>query len=52
MQLLDSDWTANILVGLDFRAQENGLMWVFALLVWAQLGTRLTLRILPPRVVA
>ena len=26
MQLLDSDWPANILAGSHFRAQENGLM--------------------------
>ena len=26
MQLLDSDWPANILAGLHFRAQESGLM--------------------------
>jgi len=26
MQLLDSDWSANILAGLNFRAQENQLM--------------------------
>ena len=26
MQCLDSDWTANILAGLNFQAQENGLM--------------------------
>ena len=26
MQLLDSDWPANILAGLNFRAQENRLM--------------------------
>ena len=26
MQLLDSDWPANILAGLHFQAQENGLM--------------------------
>jgi len=26
MQLLDSDWPGNILAGLNFRAQENGLM--------------------------
>jgi len=25
-QLLNSDWTANILAGLNFRAQENGPM--------------------------
>ena len=25
-QLLDSDWPANILAGLNLRAQENGLM--------------------------
>ena len=25
-QFLDSDWPANILAGLHFRAQENGLM--------------------------
>ena len=24
LQLLDSDWPANILAGLNFRAQENG----------------------------
>ena len=26
MQLLDSDWPANILAGAHFRTQENGLM--------------------------
>jgi len=26
MQLLDSDWPANILAGMQFWAQENGLM--------------------------
>ena len=26
MQLLDSDWPANILAGLNFQAQENQLM--------------------------
>jgi len=26
MQLLDSDWPANILAGSHFQAQENGLM--------------------------
>ena len=26
MQLLDSDWPANILAGANFRTQNNGLM--------------------------
>ena len=26
MQLLNSDWSANILAGLNFQAKENGLM--------------------------
>ena len=26
MQLLDSDWPANILAGLNFQAQENRLV--------------------------
>ena len=26
MQLLDSDWPANIVAGLNFWVQENGLM--------------------------
>jgi len=43
MQLLDFDWPANILAGLNFRAQENRLchQTVFALSARARLGTRL-----------
>jgi len=49
MQLLDSDWTANILAGALFRTQENGLMspdTVFVLLARAWLGTRLVKQLL------
>ena len=44
MQLLDSDWPANILAGSHFRAQETGALSPDGVcaLARAQLGTRLT----------
>ena len=43
MQLLDSDWPANILAGSHFRAQETRTLSPDAVcaLALAQLGTRL-----------
>ena len=46
VQLLNSDWPANILADAHFRAQENGLSpMVFALFMRAWLGTRLLPRV-------
>ena len=43
MQLLDSDWPANIFAGSHFRAQETGALSpdTVSALAQAQLGTRL-----------
>jgi len=43
MELLDSDWPANILAGLNFRAQENRPNVVFELLERDLLGMRLAI---------